>query len=134
MSEIVDLDAARREQCVDVPAVTQLPFVCDTPENRHKPRCFWSATPSGDIGADCRTGTLYALAALRYMRDAEFTPLLGWIISDMIAQNHGHDSPEIEYDGLVIGFCQVIANVAVSASHEPFLKRVDQHYSPPLSS
>ena len=109
-------------------SVARLPFVCDTPEDKERPRHFWCVRPSGGYVADCATGASYGLAALRHMRDIELTPLLGWVVSDMIQQKRGNGSPGLSPDGLVIGFCSVIAAVAVAAAEESFLERVEQHY------
>ena len=109
-------------------AIARLPFVCDTPEDSDRPRLFWCARPSGDYGADCATGVSYGLAALRHMRDENFTPLLGWIVSDMISQENGNGSLDLTHNGLVTGFCAAIAASAVACASEPYLERLEKHY------
>ena len=50
--------------------ISDLPFVADRVPDDVNPnrRCFWSVKPTGDSVADCRTGSSYAIAYLRYER------------------------------------------------------------------
>ena len=124
--------SARRKAGATSP-ITQLPFVCDTPEGEKRRRNFWCATPLADYSAnpknytaDCETGQSHGLAALRYMRDNDCSPLLGWIVSSMIRQECGNGSPDS--DGVVIGFCSTIATAAAAGSSETYLRRLEQYY------
>ena len=105
--------------------LTQLPFVCDTPEDREHPRKFWCATPSGDYIADCEMGGSYGLAALRHMRDHDSPPLLGDVVSSMIRSK---GATERSNDGVVIGFCTTVAYAAIAGSNEVFLRRLERRY------
>jgi hypothetical protein len=77
-----------------------------------------------NYGADCKTGSSYALAALRYMRDGDYPPLLGHAVISMIRNSGG--SPN--HNGIIIGFCAVIADAARAGSNETTLKLLEQHY------
>jgi hypothetical protein len=65
--------------------ITKLPFVADRKKPfapGQWPRCFWSVTPTGNYEADCRTGSHYALAYLRY-RGTQQVSDLPTIVKDM---------------------------------------------------
>ncbi len=122
-----------RRKTVAAHPITQLPFVCDTPEDEEHRRSFWCATPLADYSAnpgnytaDCATGDSYGLVALRYMRDYDMPPLLGDVVLAMIRQGRGNGSPDI--DGIVIGFCTTIAYAAIAGSSEAFLRRLERRY------
>lgn len=85
----------------DLPCTASLPFVRRaTPEEISDgsfPLIFWNVDPSGDYNADFETGSSYARSALSYMVSKSFTPLLGWVVSDMMRVKRDHSGVEIGF-------------------------------------
>jgi hypothetical protein len=102
--------------CTDDPApeITALPFVKDDPAwevpGERGPQCFWAVEIPDDDSQDWERGAEYAKAALQYMNETRFTPLLGHITNDMILKAPDFDRPE---GRIVIGFMQEIARYAL---------------------
>ena len=83
--------------------VASLPFVADRSPcaEGEPPRHFWTVTPTGDYGEDCRSGDRYALTYLRFEAalNHNLHPfILPWIVSDM---------PR-ELTGIEIGFLTIV--------------------------
>ena len=79
--------------------ISALPFV-------QYPGKYWVVEATDDYCADNRRGVEYAHAAVSAMSQVQFTPLLGWIIADMIKSG--------DCNGVVIGFMQAISEIAIA--------------------
>lgn len=84
------------------PPLSDLPFYC----KNNKPVAFWCVDPTGDYEKDCVLGQTYANAALDFIINTDFNPLLGWIVRDMITTNN--------FGGIEAGFFSVISMHAAS--------------------
>jgi hypothetical protein len=85
-----------------------LPFVGPRkgPLKNQRPRDFWCDVHStGDTLQDEELGARLARLALQAMKAENFSPLLGWIVLDMIR----HKCP----DQIAIGFFHTIAGVCL---------------------
>lgn len=84
------------------PNFANLPFY----DANYKPAVFWRVDPTGDYAQECLAGEQYATAALDFMLEANFTPLLGWIVKDMAEINN--------FSGIEIGFMSTISEKAIT--------------------
>ena len=87
--------------------ISSLPFV-------QYPGKYWVVEATGDYYADNQRGVEYAHAAISAMSQVRFTPLLGWIIADMIKSG--------DCNGVVIGFMQAISEIATADSRKAVLQ------------
>lgn len=62
---------------------------------------------TGDYGADCATGRLFADALIKRMADTAYTPALGEVVSEMVKAGR--------WGAVHIGFFQRLADRSVQA-------------------
>jgi hypothetical protein len=84
--------------------ITDLPFIKDVkvPGQRGTQRCYWSVTPSGNYGADNRTGEEYAALFLAYASNQRRASLLVSIAHAM----------RPDHDGITVGFWEHVGRAA----------------------
>lgn len=89
--------------------ITVLPFVRDRIPDADWPhgRAFWVVNPTGHPVMDSDLGHALAARALDYMRRDDCTPLLGWVVRDMVRNGR--------CGAVEIGFLHVFAKLALSA-------------------
>ncbi len=81
--------------------IIDLPFVVDCADGVRR---FWCVEPSGDYGADCNTGSRYALDYLRHLAGTGIASLQ-WIVSAM---------PRGKLTGIEVGFLSIVAHAAAA--------------------
>ena len=81
--------------------IEALPFVRYHP-GEDRPRTFWTVPATQDYAKQCQIGALYGVLAYHYIAETGFTPLLGWIVRDMILTQ--------TENGYAVGFCSEIAS------------------------
>ena len=86
------------------PSLSSLPFVVCEPGRLTG---LWVVEPSGDWPTDCATGRAHAAALIAFMAADGNTQQMGHIIR-AIGQAG-------QWTGVEVGFCQAIADAAVSA-------------------
>ena len=96
--------------------IERLPFVGLRPSSKQSknrlPRDFWHNVKStGDFTKDVKLGSLYASLALHAIQADRMTPLLGWIVIDMIENR----CPP----GVVVGFFRNVAQVCLGIKAIP---------------
>lgn len=96
------------------PELSQLPFY----DADYKPAVFWRVDPCGDYTQECLIGEQYAIAALDFIIETDFSPLLGWIVTDMAEVNN--------FSGIEIGFMSKISEIAVQQHKYDYTLRVIQ--------
>jgi len=110
MSKNSNKGSIRPKQAAEL---TQLPFY----DANYAPACFWRVNPSDDYIQDCKLGQDYATAALDFILEHNFTPLLGWIVKDMIILDN--------YAGIEAGFFSKISETAIKQhKHDYTLAKV----------
>jgi hypothetical protein len=62
---------------------------------------FWTVTPSGNWIEDCKLGEEYARLYLERINTGSSTPLMCWIVADMIKAGR--------YTGVECGFIQAVS-------------------------
>lgn len=81
----------------------KLPFI----QHTRNGLCYWKVEPTGDYEIDNRLGSSYAILAVNYMREKNFSSLLGWIIQDM--STYGNDADR----EMRMAFCQTLADIII---------------------